>query len=157
MVKDVERLRASIFERTGIAIDEHDPIMAVVAGCAYQTEEIGARLLKRTNPSRAVLASAVVSFAFAAVAAGATWHIANATARAERLEWARLQANPRVAALLNSEQGRAGMRLAAAGVASMLANCDGRASWKTREGYCVPMTRDGRPDGFRTAVSETDK
>ena len=28
---DTRRLRAAIFERSGIAIDEHDPIMAVLA------------------------------------------------------------------------------------------------------------------------------
>jgi len=53
---DTRRLRAAIFERSGIAIDEHDPIMAVVAACAQQTEEIGALLLRRANPVRTVVA-----------------------------------------------------------------------------------------------------
>jgi len=34
MVMDTRRLRAAIFERSGIAIDEHDPIMAVLAASA---------------------------------------------------------------------------------------------------------------------------
>src|SRR5258708_39899917 len=63
---DTRRLRAAIFERSGIAIDEHDPIMAVVAACAQQTEEIGALLLGRTNPVRIVVAVTVAAAIFAA-------------------------------------------------------------------------------------------
>ena len=99
MVMDTRRLRAAIFERSGIAIDEHDPIMAVVAACAQQTEEIGALLL--------------------------------------------------------SEQGRAGVRLAELGVAALLANCTGRRSWRVQDGYCIPITSQGLPDGFRVPESGT--
>lgn len=67
----------------------------------------------------------------------------------QRTEWLRQQSNPRLAALLMSEEGRAGMRLAEAGVARLLAKCNGRGSWRVQDGYCVPMRPDGRPDGFK--------
>ena len=63
---DTRRLRAAIFERSGIAIDEHDPIMAVLAASAEQTEEIGARLLSRTSPVRVAVAVTVAAAIFAA-------------------------------------------------------------------------------------------
>ncbi len=45
------------------------------------------------------------------------------------------------------------MRLAELGVAALLANCNGRRSWRVQEGYCIPITPQGLPDGFR--VPET--
>ena len=149
MVMDTRRLRAAIFERSGIAIDEHDPIMAVVAACAQQTEEIGALLLRRTNPVRIVVAVTVAAAIFAAAGAGIGCVLAQQRFEAERAEWLRQQSDPRLTALLQSEQGRAGMRLADLGVAALLANCNGRRSWSVQDGYCVPATPDGRPDGFR--------
>lgn len=74
MVKDTDRVRAAIFARSGIAIDEEDPIMGVLAVCAEQTEEIGARLLRRTHPERMVVLSASISLLFAFLASSAaTW------------------------------------------------------------------------------------
>lgn len=153
MVKDINRLRATIFECTGIAIDEKDPIMAVIVASAQQTEEIGTRLLSRTNPVRVVVASAGLALLFAATSSWATWQIAQSNARAELAEWLRQQSDPRTAALLRSEQGRAGLRLAQLGVASVLANCNGRRSWQVTDGYCVPRTADGQPDGFSVGAS----
>jgi hypothetical protein len=149
MVTDTSRLRAAIFERSGIAIDEHDPIMAVLAASAQQTEEIGARLLKRTGPVRVVVATAVAALVFAALGASVSYYVAERRFEAERAEWLRKQADPRRAALLASDEGKAALRLAELGVASMLAQCNGRRSWRVQAGYCVPMRPDGRADGFK--------
>lgn len=147
------KLRATIFERSGITVDEHDPIMAVLVACAHQTEEIGVRLLNRTSPVRVVVAMVTAALLFAAVGASVAWYEARWHFEAERAEWLRQQSDPRLAALLRSEQGRAGVRLAEIRVAALLANCNGRRSWRVQDGYCVPVTPDGRPDGFR--VDET--
>ena len=147
MVMDTRRLRASVFERTGIAIDEQDPIMAVLAVAAEQTEEIGARLLARTSPSRTAAVTAVAALSFAAVGAACGWHVG----RAELLQQ---QADPKLARLLISEEGRAGLRLAELGVAGLLANCSGRRSWRIQDGYCIPATPQGKPDGFRVRESK---
>ena len=151
MVMDTRRLRAAIFERSGIAIDEHDPIMAVIAASAAQTEEIGARLLSRTSPVRVAVAVTVAAAIFAAAGTVTGWILAEQRFDAERAEWLRQQSDPRLAALLRSEQGRAGVRLAELGVAIVLVNCSGRRSWRVQDGYCVPVTTDGQPDGFRVA------
>jgi len=146
---DTRQLRATVFERSGIALDEHDPIMAVIAASAAQTEEIGARLLRRTNPVRVAVAVTAAAVVFGVAGTVAGWFLAERRFDAERAEWLRQQSDPRLAALLRSEQGRAGVRLAELGVASMLANCDGRRSWRIKDGYCVPAMADGAPDGFK--------
>jgi hypothetical protein len=146
---DTRRLRAAIFERSGIAIDEHDPIMAVLAASAEQTEEIGARLLRRTSPVHVVVAVTVAAAIFAAAGTWAGWVLAKQRFEAERAEWLRQESDPRLAALLLTEQGRAGLRLAEIGVAALLANCTGRRSWRVQDGYCIPVTAQGLPDGFR--------
>jgi hypothetical protein len=151
MVMDTRRLRAAIFERSGIAVDEHDPIMAVLAASAEQTEEIGARLLSRTSPVRVAVAVTVAAAIFAAAGTVIGWVLAEQRFDAKRGEWLRQQSDPRLAALLRSEQGRAGVRLAELGVAALLVNCNGRRSWRVQDGYCVPVTADGQPDGFRVA------
>ena len=148
---DTRRLRAAIFERSGIALDEHDPIMAVIAASAAQTEEIGSRLLRRASPVRVAVAVAVAAAVFAAAGTATGWFLAEQRFDAERAEWLRQQSDPRLAALLRSEQGRAGVRLAELGVATLLVNCSGRRSWRVQGGYCVPVTTDGQPDGFRVA------
>lgn len=149
MVTDTSRLRAAIFERSGIAIDEHDPIMAVLAASAQQAEEIGARLLKRTEPVRIVAATAIAVLVVAALGASAAYYAAKRHFEGERAEWVREQADPRRAALLASDEGRAALRLAELGVARILVNCSGRPSWRIRDGYCIPVGPDGRPDGFK--------
>ena len=151
MVKDVSRLRAAIFERTGIAIDETDPIMAVLAVSADQTEEIGRRLLRKVNPVRVAVTTGAVALMFAVVGAGLGWQLAYGRSQQERAAWLQQQADPRRAALLASEEGVAAVQLAELGVARILAKCEGRRSWRVREGYCVPATPDGRPDGFRVS------
>jgi len=148
---DTRRLRAAIFERSGIAIDEHDPIMAVIAASAAQTEEIGIRLLRRASPVRVAVAVTIAAAIFAAAGTVTGWVLAEQRFDAERVEWLRQQTDPRLAALLRSEQGRAGVRLAELGVATLLLNCSGRRSWRVQDGYCVPVTTDGQPDGFRVA------
>ena len=153
MVTDTRRLRAVIFERSGIAIDEHDPIMAVLAASAEQTEEIGARLLRRTNPVHVTVAVTAAAAIFAAAGTGVGWMLAQQRFEAERVEWLRKQSDPRLTALLQSEQGRAGVRLAELGVAALLANCNGRRSWRIQDGYCIPATPQGLPDGFRVPES----
>ena len=45
-------------------------------------------------------------------------------------------------------------RLAKLGVASLLEKCAGRRSWRIQDGYCIPLTPDGRPDGFRVKASD---
>lgn len=149
MVTDISRLRAAIFERTGIAVDEDDPIMAVLIASAQQTEEIGARLLNRANPVRIVGATAVVALLFTLMGASGAWYAAQRDLEWARTEWLRQQADPRRAALLASDEGRAAVRLAELGVAGMLAKCNGRRSWRIQDGYCVPIRPDGRPDGFK--------
>lgn len=144
MVTDTRRLRAAVFERTGIAIEEGDPIMAVLAASAQQTEEIGARLLARTSPVRIAVATGTVAVLFAVIGATAGWH-------AGRSDLLQTHADPKLAQLLVSGEGKAGLRLAELGVASLLVKCNGRRSWRVQDGYCVPMTADGRPDGFRAA------
>ena len=146
---DTRRLCAAIFERSGIAVDEHDPIVAVLAASAEQTEEIGERLLRRTNPVRITLAVTVAAAIFAAAGTWTGWVLARQRFEADRAEWLRQQSDPRLAALLLSEQGRAGVRLAELGVAALLANCSGRRSWRVQDGYCIPITSQGLPDGFR--------
>jgi hypothetical protein len=152
-VKDVERLRAAIFERTGIPVGADDPLMAVLVASSFQTEEVCRRLLKRASPVRAALVSATFGVVLGSIGAYSAWQIAAAQAQVERVEWLRQQANPRTAALLRSEEGRAGLRLAELGVATLLAGCKGRDSWRTTAGYCIPMTPDGKPDGFRFSAS----
>jgi hypothetical protein len=149
LVIDTRRLCAAIFERSGIAVDEHDPIVAVLAASAEQTEEIGERLLSRTSPVRIALAVTVAAAIFAAAGTVIGWVLAEQRFGAERAEWLRQQSDPRLTALLQSEQGRAGVRLAELGVAALLANCNGRRSWRIQEGYCIPATPAGLPDGFR--------
>ena len=146
---DTRRLCAAIFERSGIAVDEHDPIVAVLAASAEQSEEIGERLLRRTGPTRIALAVTVAAAIFAVAGTVAGWVLAEQRFGAERAEWLRQQNDPRLTALLQSEQGRAGARLAELGVAALLANCNGRRSWRIQEGYCIPATPAGLPDGFR--------
>lgn len=149
----VERLRATIFERTGIAIQPDDPIVAVLVASTFQAEQVGRQLLRRTSPARAVLLCAATGLVFGGAGAWAAWEVAANQARAERAEWLRQQADARTAALLRSEQGRAGLHLAELGVATVLARCDGRASWRVAAGYCIPTTADGKPDGFRFSAS----
>lgn len=146
---DTTRLRSLVFERTGIAIDDKDPIMAVLVATAQQSEEIGNRLLRRISPVRVVIASAASAAVFSAFASWATWEIAQSHARIERAEWLHRQADPRTAALVHSRQGKAGLRLAELGVASLLVSCSGGRSWRVQDNYCVPVGPDGRPDGFR--------
>ena len=150
---DTRRLCAAIFERSGIAVDEHDPIVAVLAASAEQTEEIGERLLSRTSPVRIALAVTVAAAIFAAAGTVIGWVLAEQRFGAERAEWLRQQNDPRLTALLQSEQGRAGVRLAELGVAALLANCNGRRSWRVQDGYCIPATPQGLPDGFRVPES----
>lgn len=150
---DTARLRATIFERSGIAIDEHDPIMAVLVASAQQTEEIGARLLRRMSPLRVVVAVAITGFVFATAGSFVTWRVEQRLFAVERADWVRQQSDPRREALLRSGQGMAALALAESGVAQLLANCSGRASWKIENGYCIPVTTDGKPDGFRITPS----
>jgi len=150
---DIARLRATIFERSGIAIDEHDPIMAVLVASAQQTEEIGARILHRMSPVRVVVAVAITGFVFATAGSLVTWRVEQRLFDVERADWLRQQSDPRREALLRSGQGMAALRLAESGVAELLANCNGRASWKIENGYCIPATPDGKPDGFRITPS----
>lgn len=149
MVSDTRELRAAVFKRTGIAIDEHDPIMAVLAVSAQQTEEIGGRLLARTNPLRVVTATAAAALVFALAGGLIGWRTGQAHLEQTRGEWMRQQADPRLAALVASHEGKAGLRLAELGVAELLLNCSGRRSWRVRDGYCIPTTPQGQPDGFR--------
>jgi hypothetical protein len=149
MVTDTRRLRAAVFERTGIAIDEHDPIMAVLAVSAQQTEEIGGRLLARTSPVRVAAVTAVVALLFTLAGGLVGWRMGQGQFEHARAEWNRQQADPRLAALLTSDEGKAGLRLAELGVARLLAECSGRRSWRVQEGYCIPTTARGLPDGFR--------
>jgi len=150
---DSSRLRAAIFERSGVAIDEHDPIMAVLAVSAQQTEDIGYRLLARTSPVRVVAATAAAALVFALAGATVAWHMGQLQLEEARGEWLRQQANPGLAALLGSEEGKAGLHLAELGVAQLLAKCSGRRSWRIKDGYCIPVTPQGLPDGFRVSES----
>ena len=149
MVMDTRRLRAAIFERSGIAVDEHDPIIGVLAASAEQTEEIGARLLSRTSPVRVAAAVTVAAAIFAAAGTVIGWVLAEQRFGAERAEWLRQQGDPRRAALLASDEGKAALQLAELGVAGLLAKCSGRRSWRMEDGYCVPVTPQGLPDGFK--------
>ena len=146
---DTRRLRSAVFESTGIAIDEHDPIMAVLAISAQQTEDIGARLLARSSPARVAAATAAIAMMFALAGGVVGWHVGQRSLEEARREWAVRQADPRLAALLASGEGKAGLRLAELGVARLLADCSGRRSWRIRNGYCIPATSQGQPDGFR--------
>lgn len=146
---DTQRLRAAIFERSGIAIDEHDPIMAVLVASAQQTEEIGARLLRRMSPVRVVVVMAILSIMFAMVGGLVTWCVEQRLFAVERADWMRQQSDPRREALLRSGQGMAALALAESGVADLLAKCNGRPSWRIEDGYCIPVAADGKPDGFR--------
>lgn len=150
---DTNRLRAALFERTGIAIDEQDPIMAVLAVSARQTEEIGRRLLARTSPVRVVAVTTAASLIFALAGAAVAWHVGEHRLQEARAEWRRQQADPRLAALLASDEGKAGLRLAELGVAGLLAKCSGRRSWRIEDGYCIPVRPNGQPDGFRVGRS----
>lgn len=151
---DTGQLRAMIFERTGIAIDERDPIMAVLVASAHQSEDIGARLLARTSPVRIVVVTAAAGLVFALAGAAAAWHTAQGDIEDARAGWARAQSDPRLASFLTSDEGRSAIRLADLGVARLLEKCAGRRSWRVQNGYCVPMTPDGRPDGFRVKASD---
>ena len=146
---DTQRLRATIFEHSGIAIDEQDPIMAVLVASAQQTEEIGARLLRQMSPVRVVVAMAITGLVFAMAGSFVTWRVEQRLFDVERAEWMGQQGDSRLEALLRSDQGKAALTLAEAGVAELLAKCNGRHSWRIEDGYCVPVTAEGKPDGFR--------
>jgi hypothetical protein len=146
---DTRRLRATIFEHSGIAVEDGDPIMAVLVASAHQTEEIGARLLRRMSPVRVVVAVTITGFVFATAASLITWRVEQRLFAVERADWLRQQSDPRREALLRSGQGMAALALAESGVAEMLAKCNGRRSWRIEDGYCIPATADGKPDGFR--------
>lgn len=146
---DTRRLRAAVFERSGIAIDEDDPVMAVLAVSAQQTEEIGNRLLARTNPVRIAVATATVALLFGAAGCAGGWYLGLRNLEQARAEWLVQQADPRRAELLASEEGKAALHLAELGVAGLLAKCSGRRSWSVQDGYCIPLRPDGRADGFR--------
>lgn len=148
---DTQRLRTAIFERSGIAIDEQDPIVAVLVASKLQTEEIGTRLLRRTSPLRIAAVVVITALVFAAASSVLTWHVEQRLFDDERADWLRKQSDPRREVLLRSEQGKAALALAEAGVAELLAKCNGRRSWRIENGYCVPVAADGRPDGFRMA------
>jgi len=156
-VTETARLRALVFERTGMAIDEKDPIMAVLIACADQTEQISTRILRRSRPQRLIVTTAIVVVISSLATAAATWQVAQREARALRAEWVQQQRDPRVAALLASEQGRAGLRLSELGVARLLANCSGRSSWRVQKGYCIPMTAAGQPDGFKVGPARAGR
>ena len=151
MVTNMSRLRAAVFERSGVAIDENDPIMAVLAVSAEQTEEIGRRLLAKTSPARVAVVTGAVALAFATIGAGLAWQVSQRHVERDRAAWLQEQSDPRRAALLASEEGKAALQLAELGVARILARCEGRRSWRIQEGYCIPVTPEGRPDGFRVA------
>jgi hypothetical protein len=118
-----------------------------------QTEDIGDRLLARTSPLRVVAATAAAALVFALAGATVAWHMGQVQLQEARGEWLREQANPRLAALLGSEEGKAGLQLAELGVAQLLAKCSGRRSWRIKDGYCIPVTPQGLPDGFRVSES----
>ena len=151
---DTGQLRAMIFERTGIAIDERDPIMAVLVASAHQSEEIGSRLLARVSPVRVVVATAAAGLVFALAGAAGAWYVNQGDLEKAQARWVRAQSDPRLASLLSSDEGRSAIRLADLGVARLLEKCAGRRSWRVQDGYCIPMTADGRPDGFRVRVSD---
>ena len=150
---DTARLRATIFERSGIAVEDGDPIMAVLVASAHQTEEIGARLLRRMSPVRVVVAVAITGLVFATAGSLVTWRVEQRLFDVERADWMRQQSDPRRKALLRSGQGMAALALAESGVAEMLAKCNGRRSWRVEDGYCIPVTANGKPDGFRITAS----
>ena len=154
MVRDTRALRAAVFERSGVAIDDDDPIMAVLAISAQQTEQIGSRLLARTNPVRVVAVTAAAGLVFALAGGIVGWRIGYGRLEQARVEWNRQQADPSLAPLVASDEGKAGLRLAELGVAALLAKCSGRRSWRIRDGYCVPVTAQGLPDGFRIRESK---
>ena len=149
MVIDTRRLRATIFEHSGIAVEDGDPIMAVLVASAHQTEEIGARLLRRMSPVRVVVMVTMAGLLFAAIGSFITWRVEQRLFAVERADWMRKQSDPRLAALLRSRQGMAALALAESGVAELLAKCNGRRSWRVEDGYCIPVMPDGKPDGFR--------
>ena len=103
---------------------------------------------------RIALAVTVAAAIFAAAGTVIGCVLAEQRFGAERAEWLREQSDPRLTALLHSEQGRAGARLAELGVAALLARCNGRRSWRVQDGYCIPVTPDGKPDGFRIGESQ---
>ena len=146
---DTKRLRATIFEHSGIAVEDGDPIMAVLVASAYQTEEIGARLLRRMSPVRVVVMMTMAGLLFAAIGSFITWRVEQRLFAVERADWMRQQSDPRLAALLRSSQGMAALALAESGVADLLAKCNGRGSWRVENGYCIPATPEGKPDGFK--------
>ncbi len=155
MVMDTSRLRAAVFERSGVAIDENDPIMAVLAVSAEQTEEIGRRLLAKTSPVRIAVVTGSIAFVFATIGAWLAWQVSQRHFEQVHAAWLRQQSDPQRIALLASEEGKAAVQLAELGVARILVRCDGRRSWIIRDGYCVPATPDGRPDGFRVSSETT--
>ncbi len=147
-----KRLRAIIFEHSGIAVEDGDPIMAVLVASAHQTEEIGERLLRRMSPVRVVVAVAITGLVFATAGSLVTWHVEQRLFAVERADWMRQQNDPRREALLRSGQGMAALALAESGVAELLAKCNGRRSWRVEDGYCIPVTADGKPDGFKVGA-----
>ena len=84
-----------------------------------------------------------------------TWRVEQRLFAVERADWMRQQSDPRREALLRSGQGMAALALAESGVAELLAQCSGRRSWRIENGYCIPATADGRPDGFKVRIRQT--
>src|SRR5687767_12179359 len=99
--------------------------MAILAISAEQTEQIGHQLLRRVSVTRAIVASSVAALVFGSITSFATWEVAQSRTTAERAEWLRQQSDARTAALLRSHEGKAGLRLAELGVASLLVKCNG--------------------------------
>ena len=152
---DTARLLASIFERRGIAIDEHDPIMAVLVASAQQTEEIGAHLLRRMSPGRVEVMMTMAGLLFVAIVSFITWRVDHQLLAFERADWMRHRSDSRLAGLLHSSQGMAAMALAETGVVELLAKCNGRPNWRIEQRYCIPVIPNGKPDGFKVSDTQT--
>jgi hypothetical protein len=91
---------------------------------------------------RIVVATAVAALLFAGLGTSGAWYAAQRHLERARADWLGQQADPRRAALLTSDEGKAAVHLAELGVAGLLAKCSGRRP-------------DGRLDGFKLGKEGT--
>ena len=140
---DTRRLCAAIFERSGIAVDEHDPIVAdddaklrvgMRASLAQLHQRLGVTTVYVTHDQTEAM---TLGQRVAVMRDGKILQCDRPQA---------LYARP-------DKEGKAGLHLAELGVAQLLAKCSGRRSWRIKDGYCIPVTPQGLPDGFRVSES----
>lgn len=133
---EVSHLQAAILKHGGLRVDKDDPLLAVLATFVHLQEGQDRRARMSTlQPWLILIVSMILTSALGFLAG--------------RMTSSDGEPHSSGVMLPAGSQGDAAAALARTGVAEILAKCSGRKSWKQKDGYCVPMTESGKPDGYR--------